>query len=224
MILVIRGHIRHSFVAAELYNFVKQLYEMEPSLKIYIHTWTVFANNLSWRNIQTDNSLTSKEIICEYFGDLQHLIKEIMIDDDSKIQLIGNLEGYMNKRGVMPIRGWKNYWYGKYKIMEHIYNKTETENRNEMVINTRFDVFDNSNNFSEEVILNFIKRNIGTEFTENKFIYDYEFKGMDNTYIGNIDTMYALTRHFHYNLDKILKENDDVYHHEYLIKGTHGSL
>lgn len=217
MILVIRGHIRNSFVAVDLYHFVKQLYKIDPNLKIYIHTWTIFANNLSWRNIQINNSLTSKEIIYNYFDDLQHLIKEIIIDDDSKIQLIGNLEGYMNKRGVMPIRGWKNYWYGKYKIIEHIYTNTDNEKRNEMVINTRFDVFNNSNNFSEEIILNLIKNNLGTQFTKNKFIYDMEFKGVDNTYIGNIETMYKLTHYFHHSLDEILMENSDVYHHENLV-------
>lgn len=215
MILVIRGHIRNSFSTKDLYQFIKQLYEIDPTLKIYIHTWTIFANNLSWRNIQIDNTLTSKEIIYDYLDDLKNLVEEIVIDDDSKIDLIGNLEGNMNKRGVMPIKGWKNYWYGKYKIIKHIYNKTE--NTNEMIVNTRFDVFDNSNNFSQEILLNLIKTNIGIKFTENKFIYDMEFKGVDNTYVGNIETMYKLAHYFHNNLDEILMENSDVYHHENLV-------
>ena len=50
--------------------------------------------------------------------------ENIIIDDDATIQLIGNLNGNINN-GPMPIIGWKNYWYGKYKIIEYkqIYNK-----------------------------------------------------------------------------------------------------
>ena len=51
MILVIRGHIRNSFETKELYNFIEELYNIYPDLKIFIHTWNIFANSVSWRNI-----------------------------------------------------------------------------------------------------------------------------------------------------------------------------
>jgi hypothetical protein len=54
----------------------------------------------------------------------------------------------------------KNYIYGKYKIIEHIYNKYE--NKNEMVINCRFDIFVNSTHTRHNEILDLIKNNINT--------------------------------------------------------------
>jgi len=46
--------------------------------------------------------------------------------DDSKINLIGNLYGNINN-GPMPIIGWKNYWYGKYKIINYLHENIENK-------------------------------------------------------------------------------------------------
>ena len=113
MILIIRGHIRQSFETSNLIDFIKSIHHIFPDIKIYIHTWNIFSNNLSWRPIQINNTIVTEEIIYNYFGELKHLIKHIIIDNDSNIKLIGNLHGRIN--GSMPIHGWKNYWYGKYK-------------------------------------------------------------------------------------------------------------
>ncbi len=79
--------------------------------------------------------------------------KVVIIDDDKNIKLIGNLDGKVSGGG-QNLKGWKNYIYGKYKIIEHIYNKYE--NKNEMVINCRFDVLENSNCISNKEIITFI--------------------------------------------------------------------
>ena len=102
-------------------------------------------NKLYWR------------IIYEYFNDLQHLIKYIIIDDDTNIQLIGNLEGIICNTKT-PIIGWKRYWYGKYKIIDYIYNNED--NKHKITINTRFDLFNNSYNFSLDTIMFFISNRI----------------------------------------------------------------
>ena len=93
MILIIRGHIRKSFETKQLYNLVKELYIIFPDLKIFIHTWNIFANNISWRNITINETSVNDKIIYNYFDDLKHLVKNIIIDDNSKINLIGNLYG-----------------------------------------------------------------------------------------------------------------------------------
>lgn len=49
MILILRGHIRDSFNNTNLYDLVKDIVNIEPNIKIYIHTWNIFANSLSWR-------------------------------------------------------------------------------------------------------------------------------------------------------------------------------
>jgi len=153
MILILRGHIRDSFNNTKLYDLVKDIVKIKPNIKILIHTWNVFANSLSWRIVQQDNRPVTNEIIYEYFKDLKGLIKHIIIDDDNNIKLIGNLDGKV-PGGNQNLRGWKNYIYGKYKIIEHIYNKYE--NKNEMVINCRFDIFVNSTHTRHNEILNII--------------------------------------------------------------------
>ena len=120
MILIIRGHIRNSFDNKDLYHLVKKINDIVDNLIIYIHTWNIYANNVSWREREENNTQVTKELIKEYFGDLN--IVDIIIDDDKKIELIGNTKGNIYN-GKMPIIGWKNYWYGKYKIIKHIHEK-----------------------------------------------------------------------------------------------------
>jgi hypothetical protein len=187
---------------------------MCPDLKIFIHTWNVVSNNISWRKIDVNNEPVTVELINTYFSELQKLIKHIIIDDDSKIELIGNLKGKINN-GPMPIIGWKNYWYGKYKIIDYIYNENIDEN--ETIINLRFDILDNSNSINEKLIIDFINNNMGTNFTKNKFIVDYEKGGIDNVYIGNIKTMHKLIKTFFNELDSILSNNTDTKHQEKLV-------
>jgi hypothetical protein len=214
MILIIRGHIRDSFKNLDLYNFLKKIYDLNSDLKIFIHTWNIISNNISWRHINIDDTNVNEEIIYNYFDDLKKLIEYIIIDDDSKVELIGNLNGTINNN-LLPIICWKRYWYGKYKIIEYIYNKNIYNN--EMTINTRFDLLNNSNNFDEKVLIDFIKRNIGIKFIKNKFLFEEEFNGIDNIYIGNIKLMYKLIKYFHYNLDNILIKNTDVWNQEKLV-------
>ena len=214
MIFVIRGHIRNSFETKCLYNFIKNICDSYPDVKIFIHTWSKFANNISWRKINENNTEVTREIIYNYFDDLKTHIEDIIIDDDTKIELIGNIHGNINN-GLMPIIGWKNYWYGKYKIIEHMYNKNI--NADKMIVNIRFDILNNSNSLSETDLIHFIKQNSEVKFTKNMFIYNEEKYGIDNIYVGNIATMYKLIHHFFYELDNILHMNPNAFHQEFLV-------
>ena len=229
MILILRGHIRNSFETKCLYNLIKEIHMICADLKIFIHTWNIFANNISHRNININEQPVNDKIIYEYFDDLKYLIQEIIIDDDTKINLIGNLNGNINN-GPMPIIGWKNYWYGKHKIISYLNNKKMdknvdtitneiiNENVDEMVINCRFDIFSNSHPFCKEQIINFIKINSNTIFKKNIFVYNDETHyGIDNIYLGNINTMYKLTNIFFNELDDILLKHNDTVHQEFLV-------
>jgi hypothetical protein len=209
MILVIRGHIRDSFNTDELLRMVDSLYQLDPTLRIYIHTWNIMANNVSWRQREENHTVVTEEVIRSYFGSvLSTCIKHIIIDDDSKIELIGNLHGTI-RGGPMPIIGWKNYWYGVYRAIDYL--NTNLHDDNDMVINTRFDIM---HHVSREHFLEFITKHIGMVFTKNKFIYDSEVNAVDNLYVGSIDTMYRLVRYFNYELDTILANNTDTIHQE----------
>ncbi len=232
MILILRGHIRTAFDNDKLINLIKQIYTIDNDLNIYIHTWNIFSNNISWRQINQDNRMVTKDIIFNYFNDLRHIIKIIIIDDDKYIKLIGKTDGIICNT-MMPIKGWKNYWYGKYKIIYNMYNIYKMTNiynlynmydtkphiirKNEIIINMRFDILNNSNSFTDNMIINFIKNNIKTIFIKNKFLFDQEFTGCDNIYLGNIDTMFKLCQTFFYNLDIIEKNNMELKHQEFLV-------
>ena len=217
---MVRGHIRDSFNDNKLYNLIKNIYEICPNLKVYIHTWSIIANNLSWREVNANNAVVKKEMIYDYFSDLKHLIKDILIDDDSKINLIGNVSGNLHENSNMPIVAWKNYWYGKYELIKHINDKCF--DKNELIINLRFDILENSNSLDQEKIIEFIKKNIGLKISKNKFIcHDKPRSGLDNIYIGTIFTMGTLIEQFHYYLDiflsKIKVVEGGVLIHELLV-------
>lgn len=214
MILVIRGHLRQSFETNNLYNLIETIHSLVPDLKIFIHTWNVFANNVSWRNITINDTAVDEDIIYNYFGKLKNCISHIMIDDDKTIQLHGNLVGTIND-GPMPIIGWKNYWYGKYKIIDYIYNNVQCND--ETIINFRFDILNNSNSFTIDTIIPFIQHYRDVKLTKNIFLYNGEHNGVDNIYIGNIYTMYKLTSAFFYQLDDIIINNKDIGNQERLV-------
>jgi hypothetical protein len=140
------------------------------------------------------------------------LIKKIIIDDDKKINLIGRTRGALCNTKA-PLIGWKNYWYGKYNIINYLNDLFE--NKNEVLINCRFDVLSNSYSYSHDKIIEFIETNKNNIFKKNIFISknNEPFCGMDNIYLGNIETQYKLISYFHYNLDLIIRN-----HHRNRIK------
>ena len=221
MILIIRGHIRNSFDNKDLLNLVKSIHNIHNELKIYIHTWNIIANNISWRHIKENNTAVTEEMIYTYFEEVKNLIKHIIIDDDNDITLIGNTIGNINK-GPMPLLGWKNYWYGKYKIVNYLFN--ENVDPEEVVINSRFDILNNSNSRDIRSIIQFIEQNSGCKFTKNIFMSNVERFGIDNIYMGNINTMYKLMREFYNSLDDILIKNDNTINQELLVFRVNDTL
>ena len=54
----------------------------------------------------------------------------------------------------MPKKGWKNYWYGKYQIINYL--KNNLINTDEIIINTRFDILTNPFVVNQKIIIDFI--------------------------------------------------------------------
>ena len=109
MYIIIRGHIRNSFITNDLYNLIKYL-SKKYTIKIYIHTWSIKQNNVSWRPIENDFTEINIEYIQSYFQDLFKFVKKIIIDDDTNIKLYGNIDGKMVSTKT-NILGWKRYIY-----------------------------------------------------------------------------------------------------------------
>lgn len=227
MIIIIRGHVRNGFDNNQLYLFVEKMVKCYKDIKIYIHTWNIKQNNKSWRQMPEINTVITKKMIYDYFGDMASNIKHIIIDNDQKIKLIGNLEGNIGNT-PMPIVGWKNYWYGKYRIAKYVYAKCVNSvggcvNLSEKVINLRFDYFlyhsDKENGKIDYLYKHFIRNvmNRKTPIQKNIFMEKNAAVCCDNLYMGNVLTMYLLAEHFYRNMDDILNRHKDIFHQEMLV-------
>jgi hypothetical protein len=221
MIIMIRGHIRSSFETPYLYNTIKYL-SLNNEIEIYIHTWDIIQSKISWRNLEENPNKVNEEFIHQYFKDMVPFIKKIIIENDKNIVLHGYKDGYIVNA---PLIGWKNMWYGQHKLIESI--KKNSTNTNQLVINMRFDLFDNSIVFDFMNVLKFINNVIyyksltNLTLVKNIFIKNHpRCFGIDNIYIGNINTMYTLISHFHFNLDHIINIyffNNKLKCHEVLV-------
>jgi len=214
MILILRGHLRDSFKDERLYRFIKDLSERYTDLKLYIHTWSVLQSKISWRLLEENVSPVTESLLLDYFKDLAPRIKKIIIDNDEEIQLIGATEGLI-RRTQAPLIGWKRYWYGKYQIAKYL---KETANPTESVINTRFDIFHLPYySLGEGELFSFLQAN--PRPIKNRFLRDGCFPGMDNFYIGTVDSQFRLAEQFHYKLDYIIDFHKNIFidYQEYYV-------
>jgi hypothetical protein len=217
LILIIRGHVRNSFSNNILYSLIKRL-SVEYDIDIFIHTWNIMQSDVSWRQLNKIPTKITEQLIYEYFKDLSSHIKKIIISDDTTIKLIGRTTGNIASLCPCPTISWKRMWYGKYTIIDYVKNYGNYDNRNNIVLNMRFDLLDNSNNiFSYETITDRINNELPCNFTKNIFCFDNRTCGVDNCYFGNIDTMHKLSSHFHFKLDAIIARYPNIMHQEFLV-------
>jgi hypothetical protein len=212
MILILRGHIRESFDNDDLYNLISELAQTYP-IEIYIHTWNIQSSNVSWRHIEQNNNQVTYDRIFTYFRDLKPLIKNIIKDDESKVKLIGKTEGCV-AGSYAPLKGWKYYWHGKYRIAAYLYDHFDPETK--PVVSMRFDILTSSVAFDSNRILEFIAHHKDDNFKMNSFITEGEYIGCDNLYIGSVKTNYLLTKQFEQNMDKICEANRHISNQELL--------
>ena len=222
MFIIIRGHIRNSFITNELYNLIKYLSE-QYIIKIYIHVWYIKQNNISWRPMKNDFTIINIDYIKLYFKNLSKFIKKIIIEDDTNIKLYGNIKGKILSTNT-NLLGWKRYIYGQHRIIHYLYNKIK--NKNNFLLNIRFDLFTNSYIFPYNEIINFINQNYNIIYKKNIFLRDDEYNGIDNIIIGTIETNYKLISFIHYYLDDILmyNENKNLQNPEFIISRVNNLL
>lgn len=220
LLLLLRGHIRHSFEDKRLHHFVRSL-SQEYNLQIYIHTWNVQQSVVSWRKLSANNTPITVDTIHQYFkdDDLNQYILKIIIEDDQHIQLSGPVDGLICK-SPCPLLAWKRYWYAKYRIISYMATCIDIAPR-DIILNTRFDVFNNSNSFTEFHLMDFIRwkyqcsqqRKLNNHF----FFRNREAFGLDNLYVGTMASMQQLINHFHFNLDAIIRKYPSITHQEWLV-------
>jgi len=219
MNIVIRGHIRNAFESEELYELLKCMAD-KYDIKIFIHTWNKKQNTLSWRHIEEDSTPVTTELIRSYFKDIFVHVKKIIIESDSDIELHGNVEGKLASSRT-SLLGWKRYVYGQHRIIKHVYDSIE---KNEFLLNIRFDLFTNSYVFPLEEITSFIENNYDRTHRQNKFLRDGNFCGIDNITVGSIESQYTLISKIHFCLDDILEYHQDLKHPEFAFRIAHTIL
>jgi hypothetical protein len=231
----IRGHVRNAFLNKNLISFLQRI-KNYCDFDLYFQTWNVSNTQNSWvhnrrRRIQTCNISTKS---FDYFkGNFYHKIKDILILDDNKIQLVGNLDGNISKSNC-KIKSWKNMWYGMHQGFMQI-----PHTRYDFVLNTRFDITENyllklcgRYNRQRGTKLNNISdflRSIDTKmfnpaiYENKKTIFSFFSKvGCDNFIISDYNLQSRILAGMNYSLDLFLEElnfrNIETAHQEYVFK------
>jgi len=206
--LVIRGHVRNSFESDDLRDFVHELASYFD-VDVYVHTWNVRQNSVSWRPIEADATPVTEDTIRSYFAGFD--VKKIFVESDDDAKLHGNLEGKLARTKTFAI-GWKRYVYGQWKIMDYMREHCDED---DVVVNTRFDLFSNLFVFPREEILYFVRN--GYDTTKNIFLRDGLYCGVDNIILGTVKTMHSLVNYIHRHLDSFLEQNNTLKHPEFIV-------
>lgn len=209
--LCIRGHIRDGLTDTSLLEYIYRL-QQENLVDLFLHTWNESEAKKSYRNLDYTTLIAVDEsILYNYFKDLDREIKSIIIDDDSKINLIGNLEGTVC-RSSCPLISWKRMWYGKHKVIQSVNNYKDYD----IIINTRYDVF--TNIMCKMPSVKFLRINCGKKMINFKYpAFAPSVIGIDNYYSGCPENIIKLTAYFHNDLDNIISKYHDTNYQEELV-------
>jgi hypothetical protein len=214
MKLVIRGHVRQSLDDLKLYNLIRQL-SQTLEIELYIQTWTIKQNNLSWRPMSENSEIVTIETITAYFKDLVPLIKQIIILDESKVPKWGRTTGVVCKT-LMPILGWKYMLYGIKQIVDGVYGSRTSDN--DVVLLTRFDILKFK---PAPTIVQHISNSLQSDplvFANGRSID--ETMGCDNLILSRINTLKDLVDQM-LDLDTIVEMFPNVVHQEALFSLTY---
>lgn len=217
--LGLRGHIRNGLTDSGLRSFIHKLASRDNiELDIYCHTWKEHEAKSSYRELDRSSILkVTPELLTHYFatgiqGRLDHHIRDITVQDDSKLKLNGNLEGIVCDSKI-PKVAWKRMWAGKMQLIDTIANSNKPY---DIVINTRYDMFTTPIcKTSEGILLRLFQGRCAINFKYP--LYTRVSIGVDNFYCGKLDAIYDITKDFHENLDAIAEKYPKVQIHEQLV-------
>jgi hypothetical protein len=209
---LIRGHIRNSLEDSKLNNFLLSCQDI-IDFDLYIQTWNEKEASKSWRDSKIEKlSVNDRQVLSYFDNSLKSKIKNLLVLDDSKLELHGNLEGKIGK-SQCPTIGWKYMWSGMYQ------NISQVSGDYDFAINTRLDILnDHLDNFCRRPRhkkwrtplshLDFIKNMV---FLKNEGVLNstyslYEKLGCDNFFCSPLSDMKFIIKSFHFNLDQILNQ------------------
>jgi hypothetical protein len=211
----IRGHIRNGLTDNRLNDYLNILKRAGHSVHLFLHTWDVSEAKSSYRQLDHDKSfMVNKKILKDYFN--EHIIKHIIIENDSKLKLVGNLQGNI-VGSKCPIIAWKRMWAGKFNLISYL-KDNYTDDDYDLVVNTRYDKFTHSVCYTPTK--NLLKITTAENGLSLKYPQYYRYlKGVDNYYCGSLQTIYDITYAFHHSLDEIASQyNIQSFHEEIFYK------
>lgn len=213
--VIVRGHERKTFLTKTFANFVKNLGHVFD-VHLYVHTWAESEAKMSHRPLNRSGVRPiAHSDVSDYFKSCGVPVKWIRVDADEGISLVGNTSGRI---GGIPLRAWKNMWYGKYSAMSAI---NESGVPYSAVMSVRIDVFLNLESRSycfinQNKMTDMIRMAVSTGDivfpTENS-----QTPGVDNCYVGPCDKMTALVSRFHFEMDDIKSKYPHIKHQEFLV-------
>jgi hypothetical protein len=196
----IRGHLRNGLTDDQLKNYIALL-KQNHEVDIFLHTWKESEAKSSYRTLDHSKAFSvTPKILKEYFGDIP--IKKIIIDDDTALELHGNLKGIIPNSKI-PVLAWKRMWAGQFKLISHLYHAHRYDY--DRVVNTRYDFF--THKLCYTPVKNLLKMTAEQSMLTLKYPKYYRrLLGVDNYYCGELETLYELVGDFHYKLDDILEK------------------
>lgn len=211
--LLLRGHVRNSFNNKAFYLLLKQItHDFETD--IYIHTWNVVQTSLSWRGMHNDHTEVNENFLKNYFEDVWDNVKHVIIEDETKITLLGNTEGNIGATPC-PVRAYKNMFYGKLQVAEYVYNNVP---HHETAVQTRFDILTNSNSTPPENIFNFLSSPPKTDERIKFISMDPNPRcGIENIYMSSVENIYKFINWFYLNFDQVYEKHNRTWNQEFPV-------
>jgi hypothetical protein len=208
----IRGHIRDGFGDKQLLNYIGKISKTHE-VDLFLHTWAESEARSSYRKLDRSSVYrVNNNHLTDYFTKLN--IKSIIIENDADVKLYGDTDGYL-PGSKCPLIAWKRMWAGKFSLMSYLYSQSCVYDR---VINTRYDMFTNPVCYTPVKKLILLTEE-SSELSVKYPKYYRHLKGVDNYYAGSLETIYSLTKDFHFGLDDMLKRfKIRVFHEEIFYK------
>jgi hypothetical protein len=213
--LVIRGHVRSSFGDGVLRGLVGRISERFKA-SIYVQTWSVVQNGLSWRRLQENHESVTEGMVRDYMEGFD--VRSVDVIDDSVIRHHGKTKGNIG-RTPCPVLAWKNMYYGKLAALKCVLDGGTEES---VTMQMRFDILSNPFSPSESEILDFLDRDyalfadgsLGDE--RMRFLRMHCFMGVDNIYMATAGDMHRFISYMYYDMDRILHFHRRTIHQEHI--------
>lgn len=213
--LILRGHVRSSFDDDGLRRLTREIQE-SFDLKVYVQTWNIVQNSLSWRSIPYIHSPVDEELVRKYLKGIR--VEEVIVLDDLRISHVGETRGKVG-RTLCPVLGWKNMYYGMLSAARRV---LEREGPGGITAQMRLDVLCNSFVRPKGEIIDFMSRDwdvieSGSQPGERmRFLRMECFLGVDNISMARTEDMHRFTSYMYHDMDRILRVHRDTINQEHI--------